>query len=219
MKRLLTLLCVIATGSGCAGTFGSGAPAGRSERITDSSRITATTIIPDEPENRAVVQHLALAEEIYAKTLDALRDRRNTLRERRRALTLGGYATFAATTLVIGAAAISKSNDDQMASSSSLRTAGYGALGGLGVGTTLEVVNLMQEDPSNVEAKIRYLQSSYDNMIDRLRVVFEDQDERPTGEGAAAAAAAKATSRSVTAQASPIIEAFINDALQINVKG
>ena len=214
MKRLMILATVL---GGCAGTFGAGAPATRSERITDSSRVTATTIIPDEPENRAVVQHLALAEEIYSKTLDALRDRRNTLRERRRALTLGGYATFAATTLVIGAAAISKSSNDQMASAGNLRTAGYGALSGLGVGTTLEVVNLMQEDPSNVEAKIRYLQSSYDNMIDRLRVIYEDRDDgHPAPEGTPAA---KATERSVTAQASPIIEAFINDALQINVKG
>jgi hypothetical protein len=199
---------------GCAGTFGGGAPVGRGERITDSSRVTASTIVPDDPANRAVVEHLALAEEIYNKTLEALRDRRNGLRERRRALTLGGYATFAATTLVIGAAAISKSNDDAMTTSSSLRTAGYGALGGLGLGTTLEVVNLMQEDPSSVEAKIHYLQSSYDNMIDRLRVLFDDA--RPAAEGAPAP---RPTSRALAGQASPIIEAFINDALQINVKG
>lgn len=217
MTRLGAMACVLViAGGGCAGTFGGGGPVGRSERITDSSRVTASTIVPDDPANRAVVEHLALAEEIYSKTLEALRDRRNTLRERRRALTLGGYATFAATTLVIGAAAISKSNDDTMATSSSLRTAGYGALGGLGVGTTLEVVNLMQEDPSAVEAKIRYLQSSYDNMLDRLRVLFEEDDTRPAGENAPAP---KGGNKAIAAQASPIIEAFINDALQINVKG
>lgn len=211
MSRLSILASVLVISSGCAGTFGGGGPVGRSERITDSSRITATTIVPSDPANHAVVEHLALAEEIYSKTLDALRGRRNSLRERRRALTLGGYATFAATTLVIGAAAISKSNDDTMASSASLRTAGYGALGGLGVGTTLEVVNLMQEDPSNVEAKIRYLQSSYDNMIDRLRELLDERADTGT-DGAT-------KPRSLNAQASPIIEAFINDALQINVKG
>ena len=99
-----------------------------------------------------------------------------------------------------------------MATSSSLRTAGYGALGGLGVGTTLEVVNLMQEDPSNVEAKIRYLQSSYDNMIDRLRELSEERSD-------VAADGPPTKPRPLAAQASPIIEAFINDALQINVKG
>lgn len=212
--RLVKFACVLALGGGCAGTFGGGGPVTRSERITDSSRITATTIVPSDPANHAVVEHLALAEEIYSKTLDALRGRRNSLRERRRALTLGGYATFAATTLVIGAAAISRSNDDSMMTAQSLRTAGYGALGGLGVGTTLEVVNLMQEDPSNVEAKIRYLQSSYDNMIDRLRELTV-QSEAP----AEGAPGTKPSGRSLAAQASPIIEAFINDALQINVKG
>lgn len=216
MRGLSFFACVLVIGGGCAGTFGGGAPVGRSERITDSSRVTATTIVPDDPANRAVVQHLALAEEIYSKTLEELRSRRNSLRERRRALTLGGYATFAATTLVIGAAAIGKSSDDTMTSQTSLRTAGYGALGGLGVGTTLEVVNLMQEDPSNVEAKIRYLQSSYDNMIDRLHELFDERDDQPTGEGTPAA---RAAARSVGTQASPIIEAFITDALQINVKG
>lgn len=212
MRRLSVLASVLVLGGGCAGTFGGGATVGRSERITDSSRITANTIVPNDPANHAVVEHLALAEEIYSKTLEALRARRNSLRERRRALTLGGYATFAATTLVIGAAAISRSNDDTMMTSQSLRTAGYGALGGLGVGTTLEVVNLMQEDPSNVEAKIRYLQSSYDNMIDRLRELSVDHDE-------AVAEGAKPANRPIAPQASPIIEAFINDALQINVKG
>jgi hypothetical protein len=205
---------VLALGGGCAGTFGGGGPVTRSERITDSSRITATTIVPSDPANHAVVEHLALAEEIYSKTLDALRGRRNSLRERRRALTLGGYATFAATTLVIGAAAISRANDDTMMTAQSLRTAGYGALGGLGVGTTLEVVNLMQEDPSNVEAKIRYLQSSYDNMIDRLRELTVESEAPVDG-----APGTKPSGRSLAAQASPIIEAFINDALQINVKG
>lgn len=213
MSRLTILASILVISSGCAGTFGGSGTVGRSERITDSSRITATTIIPSDPANHAVVEHLALAEEIYSKTLDALRGRRNSLRERRRALTLGGYATFAATTLVIGAAAISKANNDEMATSTSLRTAGYGALGGLGVGTTLEVVNLMQEDPSNVEAKIRYLQSSYDNMIDRLRELLDERGEVSV-EGTPAT-----KPRSLSAQASPIIEAFINDALQINVKG
>ena len=200
--------------AGCTGTFGS---VGRSTRISDSARVTASSIVPDDASNRGVVEHLALAEEIYGKTLDALRDRRNSLRSRRRALTLTSYATFAATTLVISAAAISKANDgDTMTiSDSSLQTVGFGALGGLGLGTTLEVVNLMQEDPSNVEAKIRHLQSAYDNMTDRLRAVFEETGQDLV-EGQAPG---RANPKALEIKAGPIIEAFINEALQINVKG
>lgn len=216
-SRALACLLSLVTAAGCTGTFGG---VGRSTRISDSARITASSIVPDDATNRSIIEHLALAEEVYSKTLDALRERRNTLRSRRRALTLGGYATFAATTLVISAAAISKSNSgDTMTSTDGLRTAGYGALGGLGVGTTLEVMNLMQEDPSNVETKIHQLQASYDNMIDRLHVVFEQRPAlRPVAEGAAPGARPAGDS-SLEVEASPIIEAFINEALQINVKG
>jgi hypothetical protein len=198
--------------AGCAGTFGG---VGRSTRISDGSRAAATGIIPDDASNRAVIEHLALAEEIYGKTLDALRERRDTLRSRRRALALGSYATFAATTIVISAAAISKSNNGDSMSDSNLSTVGFGALGGLGVGTTLEVVNLMQEDPSSVEAKIRHLQTSYDNMVERLRTLFEERSARPVD----AAPGAKPDSGGIEAKAGPIIETFINEALQINVKG
>ena len=202
----LALLVSLLSGSlaGCTGTFGS---VGRSTRNSDSARGTASSNLPDDATNPAHV----------AKTLDQLRDRRNSLRSRRRALTLTSYATFAATTLVISAAAISKANDgDAMTiSDSSLQTVGFGALGGLGLGTTLEVVNLMQEDPSNVEAKIRHLQSAYDNMTDRLRAVFEDANAPAVPvEGVV-----KGNQKNLEIKAGPIIEAFINEALQINVKG
>ncbi|MEJ7600461.1 MAG: hypothetical protein WKG01_21310 [Kofleriaceae bacterium] len=213
IRPLALVLC--ASLAACTGTFGS---VGRSTRISDSARVTATSIVPDDASNRGVVEHLALAEEIYSKTLDALRERRNALRSRRRALTLTSYATFAATTLVISAAAIDKANNgDTMTSTGGLRTVGYGALGGLGLGTTLEVMNLMQEDPSSVEAKINHLQSSYDNMTDRLRTVFEEATTAAIAvEGQPAV---KPNSRALQIKASPIIEAFISEALQINVKG
>jgi len=210
MKRTIAMtLCaaMAATGgAGCAGTFGS---VGRTTRISDSSRITAGSIVPDDEKHRNVIEHLALAEEIYGKTLDALRDRRGSLRARRRTLTLATYATFAVTTLVIGAAAISSSGGDQTMGDTDegLRTAGYGALAGLGLGTTLEVVNLMQEDPANVEAKIGHLQSSYDNMVERLRELFEHAERDGL------------TPQTIEVRAGTIIETFINEALQINVKG
>lgn len=209
MKRGIVLLvcaALAAPAGGCAGTFGG---VGRTSKISDASRITARSIIPSNERYRGVIEHLALAEEIYAGQFDLLRERRAKLRSRRRSLTLASYATFAATTLIIGGAAIASasSGDPMTASESGLRTAGYGALAGLGVGTTMEVMNLMQEDPSNVEAKISHLQTSYGNMVDRLGVLFEQLET----EGAAA--------KSIELRAGPIIEAFINDALQINIKG
>jgi hypothetical protein len=213
MIRLASAFVVLVlVSSGCAGTFGG---VGRSTRISDGSRAAATGIVPDDAANRAIVEHLALAEEVYGKTLDALRERRDVLRSRRRALALGSYATFAATTIVISAAAISKANNGDSMNDSNLTTVGFGALGGLGVGTTLEVVNLMQEDPSSVEAKIRHLQTSYDNMVERLRTLFEERSARAAEAGAPGAK----SDGGLEAKAGPIIETFINEALQINVKG
>ncbi len=198
MTRPLALVLALALFTpACAGEFGS---VGRSTKVSDGSRITASNIVPKDPELRGVTEELALAEEIYSKQLDNLRSRRDSLRTRRRALTLASFATLAATTLVISAAAINAGTDTM--THDGLKTAGYGALGGLGLGTTLEVVNLMQEDPSAIDAKIRNLQASYDTMVDRLREVF--------GAG---------KDQNVELRAMPIIEQFINEALQISVKG
>jgi hypothetical protein len=51
-------------------------------------------------------------------------------------------------------------------------------------------------------------------MIDRLRELTVESEAPVDG-----APGTKPSGRSLAAQASPIIEAFINDALQINVKG
>ena len=213
MNRLVAIVAMT-TFAGCAGEFGQ---VSRSARVSDSARITATAIVPDDAANRSIIEHLALAEEIYNKTLEALRDRRNTLRSRGRSLTLTSYATFAATTLVIAGAAISKG--DTMSGNGDMRTFGYGALGGLGLGTTLGFVNFMQEDPANVDAKIRHLQSSYDGMTDRLRVLFEEAEASDAAAPPAVEGKPLPRKRSLEVKAGPIIEAFINEALQINIKG
>jgi hypothetical protein len=230
MTRLLTTLLCASLATGCTGTFGGGTVS-RSTKISEGSRITASSIVPHDAELRGVIEQLALAEEIYAKQLDALRDRRSSLRSRKRSLTLASYATFAATTIVISAAAInSTSGEEPMTSGqrNDLKTAGYGALGGLGLGTTLEVVNLMQEDPSSIEAKIRHLQASYDNMVQRLRELFESTPitatkRLPPAPGAPGEpvqlGAPDPASQVIEIRAIPIIEAFINEALQISVKG
>ncbi|MEO8702439.1 MAG: hypothetical protein ABI867_20515 [Kofleriaceae bacterium] len=227
--RLLATLLSASLVAGCAGSFGG--PVSRSTKISEGSRITATSIVPHDTELRGVIEQLALAEEIYAKQLDALRDRRNSLRTRKRSLTLASYATFAATTIVISAAAIASSSGEETMTTGQrdgLKTAGYGALGGLGVGTTLEVVNLMQEDPASLEAKIRHLQASYDNMVQRLRELFESTPviatRRPSPTPGAPGEPVQlpppdAATQSIEIRAIPIIEAFINEALQISVKG
>lgn len=203
MKRGIALLLLAALAPACAGEFGS---VGRSTRITDGSRVAARTIVPSDDRYRNLVEHLALAEEIYAKQLDNLRDRRASLRSRRRSLQLAAYATFAVTTLVIGASAMSDGGDEMLETDPN-NLAGYGALAGLGLGTTLEVMNLMQEDPSNVDAKINHLQASYDNMTDRLRELFEETEGKEVAPNV------------IEVRAGKIIGEFINEALQINVKG
>ncbi len=210
MKRSIALILAVSLAGlgGCAGTFGDGSPlVGRSTKISDASRVSAQNVVPDGPKYRRIAEHLALAEEVYAKQLDALRERRAQLRSRRRTLTLAAYVTFAATTLVISGAAIEASTDGEMSDDTTLRASGYGALGGLGLGTTLQVINFMQEDPANVEAKIGHLDDAYDNMMDRLKDLFEQAESQPD-EG-----------RSIELQTGPIIESFITDALQINIKG
>jgi hypothetical protein len=204
----ILLVTVGAFASGCAGTFGgTGQSVSRSIKITEGSRIASQNIVPENPKYRRVAEHLALAQEIYGAKADALQARRDQLRSRRRTLTLASYITFAATTLLVSAAAIEASGDETMSEDGTLRMSGYGALGGLGVGTTMQVLNFMQEDPANVEAKIASLDGAYDTMIDRLRVIFE-QAETQGAEG-----------RSIELQTGPIIESFIADALKIHIKG
>jgi hypothetical protein len=201
LAKPLCLSVALALVAGCTAQFGA---VSRSMRVSDGARISATNKVPER--YVGALETLALAEEVFAKQNDALRERRDSLRSRRRTLTVATYATFAATTLVISAAAI-RSGSGEMATNDGLRTAGYGALGGLGLGTTLEVVNLMQEDPAAIDAKIARLDASYRNMISSLESVFETALE------------ANLEPNEVKIKATPIIDAFINEALQMNVKG
>jgi hypothetical protein len=82
------------------------------------------------------------------------------------------------------------------------QAAGGLALGGAGLGTGLQIGGLMQEDVANIDDKIRHLQSIYDSMVERVRVL-----------------AGQAPSDQTDAAIGSAIETFINQALQINVKG
>ena len=82
------------------------------------------------------------------------------------------------------------------------QTAGGLALGGAGLGTGLQIGGLMQEDVASIDDKIRHLQSIYDAMLEKVRVLAS-QPQSDQGDAALGAA----------------IETFINQALQIQVKG
>ena len=60
----------------------------------------------------------------------------------------------------------------------------------------------MQEDYSTIDERIRFLQNSYDGLLERLRAL-----------------AAQNMNEQVEAQMGAAIEGFINQAIQVNIKG
>lgn len=164
--------------------------------ISDNARVSAASVLPGGARNARAAQHLALAQEVYQKQLDLLKERRNKVRARRRSLELLSYGVLTAAGIVVGALALSgQSRGSQLAS-------GSAALTGVGLGTGLQIGGLMQEDVAAIDDKVRHLQGIYDAMIDRVRVLAA----QPAGDQTDAAIGSA-------------IEAFINEALQINVKG
>jgi integrase len=168
--------------------------------VSASSRIAAGSLLPAAQKHPQIEAHLALAEEVYGKQLSLLKERRNKVRARRRALTLTSYATMLAAALGTGYIALAAT--DKPDPHTDLKTVGLTSLIGLGLGTGLQIGALMQEEPSDVDEKIRHLQGIYDGMLEQLRMlsVMPSTDQ-------------------VEAQMAAAIETFINQALQINVKG
>jgi hypothetical protein len=200
MKRATSSIVVLAFGlallhtGGCASEY---TVVDRSSLVvSDNARISATSVLPGGARNAGAANHLALAQEIYQKQLDLLKERRNKVRARRRALNLLSYGTLLATGIVVGSVALAGSSNETM------RYAGATALSGVGVGTGLQIGGLMQEESSAVDDKIRHLQNLYDGMLEHVRTL----SEKPSSEQNDAAIGAA-------------IESFINEALQINVKG
>ncbi len=164
--------------------------------VSDNARISAASVLPGGTRNKNAANHLALAQEVYQKQLDLLKERRNKVRSRRRTLTLLSYGTLLVSSIAVGAVALAASSPDAE------RAAGGAALAGAGVGTGLQIGGLMQEEAATVDDKIRHLQGIYDAMVERVRAVC-----------------AQPPSEQVDASVGAAIEAFINEALQINVKG
>jgi hypothetical protein len=167
--------------------------------ISDNARVSAASVLPGGQKNTRAANHLALAQEVYQKQLDLLKERRNKVRARRRTLNLLSYGILAAASIAVGAVALSASSRDTQ------RTGGALALGGAGLGTALHIGGLMQEDVATIDDKIRHLQSIYDSMVERVRVLAGQPPQASNDQTDAAIGSA--------------IEDFINQALQINVKG
>ena len=164
--------------------------------VSDNARTSAISVLPGGAKNTRAVNHLSLAQEVYQKQLDLLKERRNKVRARRRWLSLLSYGTLAAASIAVSSVALSAS------SPSTQRTAGGVGLGAVGLGTGLQIAGLMQEEPGTVDEKIRHLQSIYESMLGQVRVM-----------------AAQPQSDQTDAAIGTAIESFINEALRINVKG
>jgi hypothetical protein len=198
MKRATTVIVVLtfttALISGCASEY---TILDRSSLvISDNARVSAASVLPGGAAKPRTINHFALAQEVYQKQLDLLKERRNKVRARRRILNLASYGVLTAATIGLGAVALS--ND----SPQTQRQAGGAAMGGLALGTGFQIGSLMQEDAATVDDKVRYLQGLYESMLERVRVLVA-QPPSDQVDGAIGAA----------------IEGFINEALRINVKG
>jgi hypothetical protein len=164
--------------------------------VSDNARVSAASVLPGGQRNPRAANHLALAQEVYQKQLDLLKERRNKVRARRRTLNMLSYGVLTAAAIAAGAIALGASSPDTH------RAGGAGALAGVGLGTAFQIGGLMQEEPGSVDDKIHHLQDIYDAMVERVRVL-----------------ASQAASDQNEAAIGAAIEAFINQALQINVKG
>lgn len=166
--------------------------------ISDNARVAATSLLPGGAQDPRAATHLALAEEVYQKQLDLLKERRNKVRARRRSLDLLSFATLVASSIAVGSVALAASaTPDQQ------REAGALAMGAVGLGTGFQIGALMQEEPATIDGKIRHLEDLHEAMLERVRALALEPPQTEASRAAIGAA----------------IEAFINEALQINVKG
>jgi hypothetical protein len=170
--------------------------------ISDNSRVTAASLLPSGNKDPRVADHLALAQEVYGRQLDLLKERRNKVRSRRRTMDLASYCMLAATGVVAGSLALYASSAKTSDQSSNLKLAGGTAMGGVVLGTGFQIGALIQEDVATVDSKIQQLDSMYSNMLDEVRMLSSQPATELTG-----------------SLIGTKIENFINKALQINVKG
>jgi hypothetical protein len=166
--------------------------------VSENSRVTAASLLPGGDQHPMLLRHLGLAEEVYQKQLSLLKERRNKVRARRRELNFASFGILASSALAAGTTSIAATATDKPREA--LIGAGVSSLVGLGVGTVLQIAGLMQEEPASIDDKIRHLDRMYQDMLDRVHLLMS---QSPSSE----------------AQAGEAVERFINEALEINVKG
>jgi len=168
--------------------------------VSDSSRVASHDLIPGGDKHPKVIEHLALAQEVFVKQDNLLKERRNKVRARRRTLDLTTFGVMAVGALADGYLALAATNKTDP--KSDLKLIGGISLGGVGLGTGLMLGGLMQEEVTAVDNKINHLHDIYRAMIEHLRSLAQSPE-----------------SDKLEADMGMAIEAFINEALQINVKG
>lgn len=200
--RLSLLLCLITAGA-CGSSY---TIVDRAQiQVSSNSAIVAGTLLPQSERFPALVKHLALAEEVYSSQLGLLRERRNKVRARKRDLNFASYGLMGASALGVGGLAVGTAaggGDTNRA----LVGAGALSLVGLGLGTILQLTAAMQEETSVADEKLRTLQRAHESMLERVRSIIGRTDS-------------PAEAAQIQAQAAGVIDSFINEALQINVKG
>lgn len=176
---------------------------------SEAARVSARNLVPDAARYPEVADQLAHAQAVYQHQRARLETRRDTLRSRKRSMGMLAFGALATTALGVGASAIYASPDDADAA---LQYGGTAALGGLAVGSSLQLAANAQEDPSAVDAKIQHLDQLYASMLQSLR-----QTSLNTAACASNPNAAPASNPS--SQMGATIETFITSALAIHVKG
>lgn len=154
-----------------------------------------------------VSAHLAQALEMYQLQSSLLKERRNKVRSRRRGLATAAFGFGAAGLAGTMGEVISLDGDQES------RAVGLTALVALGAATVFKIGETLQEDTSSVDAKLALLDRYYESMLVDLRRIQDGVVA--TGDAAKDAAA----QREAAIQMSTIIETFIHDAQEINVKG
>lgn len=200
--RLSLFLCLITAGA-CGSSY---TIVDRAQiQVSSNSAIVAGTLLPQSERFPALVKHLALAEEVYSSQLGLLRERRNKVRARKRDLNFASYGLMGTSALAVGGLAIGTAADGGD-TNRALVGAGALSLVGLGLGTILQLTAAMQEETSVADEKLRTLQRAHESMLDRVRSIIGRTDS-------------SAEAAQIQAQAAGVIDSFINEALQINVKG
>jgi hypothetical protein len=172
------------------------------------SQIAALNLLPlpgQAPPD--VSAHLAQALEMYQLQAGLLKERRNKVRSRRRGLSTAAFS--------MGAAGLAGTMGEVLTldGERESRAVGLTALIALGAATVFKIGETLQEDTSSVDAKIALLDRYYESMLIELRRI-QDGVTR-TGDAARDAV----IQREASIEMSTVIENFIHDAQEINVKG